>query len=71
MRFVHFDCCYANGAICQLYHGENKVTFDVMIMLILCTRPTCWMFIVLVIEQVYHSTLDTLSRGQPVFVLSP
>jgi len=31
----------ANWAICQLFHGENKLHFEEMIIYLLCTRPSC------------------------------
>jgi hypothetical protein len=30
----------ANSAIFQLYHGENKLILNEMVMVSLCTRPT-------------------------------
>jgi len=32
----------ANGAILQIYHGENKLSFNEMIRGPLCTSPTRW-----------------------------
>jgi hypothetical protein len=69
----------ANSAIFQLYHGDNKLIFNNIMIGPLCSRPTRWGF--------FHSasSLKQQSAGrhivplehiilipsQPVFVLSP
>ena len=86
---VHFICgpvywvselllLNANSAIFQLYHGENKLMFNKMMMrsALFYTNTLRWMLIVLAhwnnsprVDMSLHS--DTLFWFQPVFALSP
>ena len=69
----------ANSAICQLYHGENKLIFNEMMMM-LCTMPTCLVGFVDSASSPRQQSEDRhvdplrpiiLIPSQPVFALSP
>ena len=68
----------AKWAICQLYHDENKLHFNDMMMMLICTRPTrligkssSWLKQPSVGRHVAPLGHIILIPSQPVFSLTP